>query len=1156
MWRNLFLLIFVFLQVLDCNSALRRGDRGVCVRKGRLACCAKWKYVGGSCLPVCTFGCGEGRCIGPELCECDKPLTYRNKKCEQPKCNLKYCINPNCSYNDEHKMDCNCSDGYEYMGDYSCIPKCTGGCANGECVAPDECSCSEGYRSVSSLECAPICHNCENGECTAPHTCSCKDGYTKRDDRCQPVCHDCEHGECVAPDTCRCHDGYQNDGDGKCKPICHNCDNGDCIAPRDCRCREGYEKGDDTCSPICFNCTNGECVSPGVCECRTGYERVSDECVPHCESCVNGYCSAPGMCTCDKGYQKDEEGACKPFCSKECVNATCVGPDVCECLDGYIKSNEFMCKPKCACDNGKCIESNGASICMCNEGYNMKNGLCVPVCSKECVNGVCTKPDTCVCEEGYSSNSTHSWICTKPCVPCDHGVCNTHGECVCYPGYEYTNDSCTPMIVNCDACESFCNDTGCWCNDSRRCDKPIKAGIDSEPTSTGLAGLQILWLGGAIGAIVLVTTVIFIFRHMWKRQQELRSKEIGADTYPYGSVAYTVPGTLQNATTAVSVPNLYSEDNDDEVEEAYEEEDEKAAENGLLPANDLDNDVICTKRSIFTKLVSETQWRYITTTYQGRWCLRRPCIKTRQSLVQHETMVQKTVVQIKKFCCDGYMTNATSLRLQCDPVCVPSCESGYCSQPGVCTCNEGYVPSPESNRKCNPICSKNCEHGTCVEPEKCMCDFGYHSVNEICVPICNNPCIYGICVAPDRCECLPGYINNGTETCYPYCSNDCPHGTCVSPENCVCDEGWHKKEPDALCEPICTQDCGHGTCVAPDTCECFEHYIKSENGTCVPFCTSGCPHGSCVGPENCTCDNGWLKTEPDGVCEPVCENGCEHGTCVSPNECQCSPYYNKSDDGLCVPYCSSGCPHGSCVAPEICECDEGWSINGIECKPVCDPACGNGTCMATNICLCYPGYDNTTDTNSSFQANDVCMPKCHNCDGKCVAPDQCVCDSPLVAVSVALDGTPCDCFEYCWDGTKLCDRTICVEGSTTTDITDYSEDFSSTYNIDVTFGDDVATGLSDLDDESTESFTNDTTNVASMTISQHIGIPEWIYIIAAVALISIIALVILVVKRKAISSYFDKGDYHVKGNKEEETNETLSKEGVQYSDLLKNKTTV
>ncbi|KAL4710772.1 hypothetical protein ACJJTC_009321 [Scirpophaga incertulas] len=111
----------------------------------------------------------------------------------------------------------------------------------------------------------------------------------------------------------------------------------------------------------------------------------------------------------------------------------------------------------------------------CCEGYkrNVYNYLiCEPVCSKECVNALCSAPEVCTCFPDHVRNLAGVCVATCP-IGCQNGYC-VGGECLCKEGYKLDIDGrfCVP------SCKGNCGGIG-NCTAPNTCE--CKPGYQSSP---------------------------------------------------------------------------------------------------------------------------------------------------------------------------------------------------------------------------------------------------------------------------------------------------------------------------------------------------------------------------------------------------------------------------------------------------------------------------------------------------------------------------------------------------------------------------------------------------------------------------------------------------------------------------------------------------
>ncbi|XP_028166181.1 multiple epidermal growth factor-like domains protein 11 [Ostrinia furnacalis] len=771
----------------------------------RLICCSGFQYQAESddCAPLCTTGCLGGRCVAPDVCQCDPPAYLEpghQNTCVHPVCDPP-CLNADCTSNNTctchqnfqpfNSTHChNCGPGYSVAPNLTCNPICDPEC-DGECTGPNVCSCSPGYIAVGH-KCEPVCDPvCVNSKCVAPNSCSCFDGYSAVNrSYCAPVCERCDT-KCTAPNVCECFEGYEHI-DGTCRPICNSsCENGYCSGPNECSCNEGYKKNETTgvCSKPCEKYCPGTCTVHGECRCVVQStdlvpRKVQYKCGPRkkqiCTTMKKEKVIKTSYICCDGWTYLD--GKCVAKCDPVCLNAQCTDTNKCTCDSGFVPLNETLCVPPCPpdqyndlsvpefpcrskctqpCSNGTCVDFNK---CSCNSGFKQKDQFtCEPKCGA-CEHGVCEAPEyECTCLSGYEKGEDGR--CEPICEGCEQGKCVAPNDCQCHDGYRRENNKCEPVCHNCEhgSCRAP-ND--CQCHDGYR-----RENNTCEPICYDCEH----------GRCVAPSDCQCNDGY---RREENKCNPV-CDDCEYGKCV---------------APN------DCQCQSGYRRKNNKC-------------EPVC----------DETCQNGLCTAPNECTCKR------------------------------NHSHDATN-KFKCNPICDNACVNSLCIAPNTCMCIDGFESSG-NNWTCRPSC-KSCDNGQCLAPNECVCNKGYEKNDkDICVPVCKLPCTHGVCTQPDLCVCNPGYkMDDISKTCKPTCDQSCVNGTCVAVNECECFSGYEKTDVGNICKPICAHtSCVNGDCVAPDVCQCRDGY-EFVNGTCGPVplmnckdCEGLCKDGVCACPNGSLC---------------------------------------------------------------------------------------------------------------------------------------------------------------------------------------------------------------------------------------------------------------------------------------------------------------
>ncbi|XP_069651641.1 platelet endothelial aggregation receptor 1 isoform X4 [Haliaeetus albicilla] len=465
----------------------------------RYQCCLGYYESRDTCVPRCTQECVHGRCVAPDLCQCE--LGWRGTNCSS-ECD-EQSWGPGCGHHcnchhgapcDPLSGVCSCPPGFaDPLCHQPCPPGTYGqGCrlscpchhrapcnaSTGACLCPPglagplcEVHCPEGMPCSNPCPCqnGGICHPASTGTCVCPHgwmgeICSvpCPPG------RFGPGC----QGEC------RCHNG------GHCDPQGGQCQCAPGFTGEQCRERCPVGRYGQDCQETCDCANGGQCFHvDGGCLCEAGFQGSRCEerlCLPglyglHCQSrCLchpqHSQSCHPllGECVCHPGWaglfcnESCPPGSFGAGCLQTCLclhGGTCDGTTGrCHCPPGYTDEHcSSLCPPdtfgmncsgRCSCQHAlACSPLDGS--CLCKEGWHGPDcsmpcpaGTWGPSCNRscECAHGAACDPQsgTCSCPPGWQGPH-----CLQPCPNGTFGAsCGQRCDCA-------HADGCDPVTGEC-----------------------------------------------------------------------------------------------------------------------------------------------------------------------------------------------------------------------------------------------------------------------------------------------------------------------------------------------------------------------------------------------------------------------------------------------------------------------------------------------------------------------------------------------------------------------------------------------------------------------------------------------------------------------------------------------------------------------------------
>ncbi|XP_054719365.1 neurogenic locus notch homolog protein 1-like [Uloborus diversus] len=753
--------------------------------------------------------------------------------------------------------------------------------------------------------------------------CVCPTGYIDVAGKCKGGCRltPCKRGTCEdGPGTtykCICPEGYFGD---KCeiKDLClsNPCENGaTCTmigATKNCTCPVPYSGPNCEKNP-CFSkpCINGgNCTVAGStfkCSCKTPYygsKCENDPCTK--KPCHNGgNCSVSGQsfkCKCKLPYFGD---LCDndPCSSSPCKNGgTCkvTGDSYkCECKDPFYGD---MCEKKeCTCENGKCIDTNNGTKCVCNPEYGpYEEGVC-----KACH---CGPGANCTFDVGFWLDDIH---------------------CICPSGYKVEGEKCIPYVI---PSSSAGTTTEMPSRKTETAQSPSE-GVVTESQTTP-ASTTVLFPSSSSGTTTRLPSTL-------NETEGSTSVSLATEsqTNPTNTTDAT-PTTAETETITVTGDTKYSVTNS---ETTITRTDSTRVFDPCEP-NPCYNGGTC-------KIINEMIYCFCRDSYGGRFCREgKWCAEGwGATLCPHDCNFNFTTNIGRCVCLPGQLYNHNLKK--CEAVDMCPYMSDQCKGKNeiclnsTCQCEENYKRNDKNEcvpnfceSKFNPCGSNAICEDVADQPKhmKCSCKDGYTSIGSSCEKI-------------NKCS-VPGVLR-------------CQHTCNISTETCECLPGYKLLPNGISCEAIdqnttCTKACGVGVCKKTGTDEeCVCPSTHTWNGTtCVDLCTFNqgikfCPGGKCTPDKTvgfkCVCEGPYLYSNDNVTCKPrsMCYEGngiqkcAEKGaTCwddFSVREgyrCDCPIDQVKDTDGKCKNLCDLKENQDHCIKKQgTC------STDGGRIKCVCPP---------------------------------------------------------------------------------------------------------------------------------------------------------------------------------------------------------------------------
>ncbi|XP_067849826.1 von Willebrand factor C and EGF domain-containing protein-like isoform X3 [Heptranchias perlo] len=470
------------------STAMQRYRQGphVCQSRFGNGCCLGWIATLGSgqcIIPVCSFGCGNGYCVAPNLCFCSggqQGISCSDDGMSSHLLSDSILNHSNIDGNPPSCLNMHCDQSCALIGGMP-VCSCYGGYSLGKdgktCYDVDECS-----RYGGQSLCQQICKNN-----IGSYRCLCYHGYQLLANG--RTCITSKYlGLTGLAGRCGEYGCDMSCNHGGCEEISRVCPIGFTMTETSngVSCKDINECSTASCKGQCVNKEGGF-----VCDCGAGMQLSPDKhscvdldecagnrspCQQRCQNVVGSF-----KCSCRVGFYLHNNGrSCTDVnecrwlgesrvCRHSCHNT--FGSYLCSCRAGFrLLADRSTCEDIDECKedvslcNSRCLNTMGSYRCACVEGFQMIEGQCLDwdecsdlgrrTCQQTCINTAGSF--FCSCDHGYLlAADSQSCVDVDECeihgrILCEHKCINTMGsfKCVCPLGYELLFDGQRCIDVN------------------------------------------------------------------------------------------------------------------------------------------------------------------------------------------------------------------------------------------------------------------------------------------------------------------------------------------------------------------------------------------------------------------------------------------------------------------------------------------------------------------------------------------------------------------------------------------------------------------------------------------------------------------------------------------------------------------------------------